>query len=133
MAENQSKATPAKVLFLFTLLFAGVTAAAWRETSQGTSLETIDYPTALGDEQRCPVALLQQGAIFPAILDGQKSPVNLEVVSSKAMLRSEEKLWKVGHETAEAFYIYQLAGDEKSSLWVKSAPGRYYEVKLAAP
>jgi hypothetical protein len=130
MAENQSKDTPARVLLLFTLLFAGVTAAAWREAGHRDSIESVDFPTALADAQYCPISLLTKGAAFQGMLDGHEKIVTFTVAASSARKQQEERLWKVGKTADGAFYIYQQQGGESKSLWVKSAPNQFYEVTV---
>jgi hypothetical protein len=127
MAENLAKSTPARVLFLFTFLMAGMAAALWRDHSVG-SADTVDYPTALGDEQLCPVALLQPGTTFSSSLDKEPRPVSWTVSSKAATSKREDRLWKVGLAEEHAFYIYQSDQADDSAYWVKSGPGAFYRV-----
>ncbi len=128
MAENQPKSTPARVLFLFTFLMAGMAAALWRDHQTAATVESIDYPTALGDEQFCPVALLQPGQQFPATVDKSDQPATLTISSQSALSKREERLWKAGIATTGGFYLYQSDQPEDTGWYVKSAPGQFYKV-----
>jgi hypothetical protein len=129
MAENTAKATPARVLFLFALLFAGVAAALWRGEMLRSETNAITYPTALGDQALAPISLLESGATFTAQLDDQSSPTPFRVVSKSGQSKREERLWKVGVTEAPAFFIYR--SDVTNDYWIKSAAGGYYRVQPA--
>lgn len=129
MAENQAKATPARVLMLFTFLFAGVAATLWRHDSQRDQLQTIDFPTALADQDFCPVALLQPGVSFQAALDQAPTKAEYTVADTSGKPKREDRMWKVGMETQGQFFLYQSDQEgESATLWVKSAPGIFYRV-----
>jgi hypothetical protein len=127
MAENQAKSTPARVLFLFAFLMAGMAAALWRESNGGVK-DSIDYPTALGDEQFCPIALLQTGQNFTAVMDKETQLVSWTITSKAAVAKREERLWKMGVASEAGFYVYQSDQAEDTGTWIKSAPGLFYRI-----
>jgi hypothetical protein len=132
MAENQAKSTPARVLFLFTFLMAGMAAALWRDHQAAATVESIDYPTALGDEQYCPVALLQAGQQFPATLDKSDHPTTMTITSKAALSKREDRLWKAGIATTDGFYLYQSDQPDDPGWYVKSASGLFYKATQSA-
>ena len=129
MAENQAKSTPARVLFLFTFLMAGLTAVLWRERQVGSHVETVDYPTALGDAQFCPVALLSAGQTFTATLDQADQPATFTTQGKSAITKRDDRLWKVGLATEGNFYLYQSDQADDTGWYVKSAEGQFYRVQ----
>ena len=131
MAENQAKATPARVLMLFAFLFAGVVASLWRYEQQRTIVQKVEYPTALGDDLLCPVRLLEPGNAFTATLDSDPKPEAFTVSSASAKSKREDRMWKVGIEEQGAFFLYQSDQAGETGLWVKSAEGLFYAVQAA--
>jgi hypothetical protein len=133
MAENQAKSTPARVLLLFALLLAAVAVAVSREHAARSAVESVDYPTALGDEAFAPSSLLAVGQVFSAKLDGTDTAASLAVTSAKPLAKAEERLWKVGLAEMVSsqmghFYIYQSDQTEDTAQYIKSAPGMFYKV-----
>ena len=128
MADNQAKATPARVLMLFTFLMAAVAASAWRQHSAVVSPNTIDFPTALGDTQFCPVAVLTGGQPFAARIDGTEALVNFQIGAKIGQEMEEDQMRKAGLAESGEFFLYQPEEAMTESLWVKSAVGQFYPV-----
>ena len=129
MAENQAKATPARVLLLFAFLFAGVVASLWRYEQQRPIIQKVEYPTALGDDLLCPIRFLEPGSAFTATLDSAPKPADFTVSSASAKSKREDRMWKVGVEEQGAFFLYQNDQAGETGLWVKSAEGLFYQVQ----
>lgn len=129
MADNQVKATSARVLMLFTFLLAGVTAAAWRQRSAQPGLETVGYPTALGDVQYCPVNLLDRERHFSAQLDHAAEVAEFSISSEESFFRRDDRMFKAGMATSREFFLYQRDDLPTESLWVKSADGQYHRIQ----
>ena len=128
MADNQAKATPARVLMIFTFLMAAVAASAWRQHSAVGSPNTVSFPTALGDSQFCPVAVLTGGQPFAARIDGVETPVNFQVTAKAGQEMVEDQMRKTGLAESGEFFLYQPDEASAESLWVKSAAGQFYPV-----
>ena len=128
MADNQAKATPARVLMIFTFLMAAVAASAWRQHSAVGSQNTVNFPTALGDAQFCPVAVLTGGQSFAAEIDGVETPVNFLVTAKEGQEMEEDQMRKTGLAESGEFFLYQPDEAAAESLWVKSAAGQFYPV-----
>ena len=128
MADNQAKATPARVLMIFTFLMAAVAASAWRQRSVVGSPNTVNFPTALGDAQFCPVAVLTGGQPFAARIDGVETPVNFQITAKAGQEMEEDQMRKTGLAESGEFFLYQPDEAAAESLWVKSAAGQFYPV-----
>ena len=126
MADNQAKATPARVLMIFTFLMAAVAASAWRQHSAVGSQNTVNFPTALGDAQFCPVAVLTGGQSFAARIDGTEALVNFQVIAKDGQEMEEDRMRKAGLAESGEFFLYQPDEASAESLWVKSAVGQFY-------
>ncbi len=130
MAENIPRATPGRLLLLFSLLFLAVAAATWRDAPRRESLDSVDFPTAMGDEELCPPEALTIAGGFAARLFGEEKDAIWSPTGPEAIEWPEDRLYKVGRDLGDRFYIYQPArGPKADSHFVKMGDRSFRELK----
>jgi len=128
MAENTPRATSGRVLLLFAFLFAGLAAAVWHDRQNRERLESVTYPTALGDTQDVPAAVLG-GADFQAWTEADPTEAAYHLAADPAVKLSPDRFLKIGAAADGAFWIYRP--DENSGregLYIRAADGRFLPV-----
>lgn len=133
MPANTPKSTAGRVLLLFAFLFAGVVAARWKDGQRRSQLESIDYPTALGDENTAPLDVLS-GAEFTAWTQQEPTEAAWHVVSSSPDDIPPDRLLKIGAAAGGAFWLYEPdAKFPRHGTFIRTADAKFLRVQKHQP
>ncbi|MBP7950489.1 MAG: hypothetical protein KA004_12610 [Verrucomicrobiales bacterium] len=125
MAENLPRSTPARVLLLFAFLFAGVVAAVWRDGQMRPQLESVVYPTALGDALEVPPTVLA-GAVFQAWTDADPGGASFKATAEPPLKLAPDRLLRAGAAADGAFWLYRPdAKSGRQGLFLRMPDGQF--------